>query len=182
MPQLWPQTRVLIDLPNCSSLEEITVKTNRFPVRLTTNLFPCVTKQGHTSAVTPGVTNGKPPGIPGDNSSHLSKYINADLTVLSTDLHLHFLFLLVLISSDVSVCKTPREENFPRTITLHNIQTHLIRTFFRGKNILHLWLLLPFENTVLFPSQSNSHNASSLEKKLRHIHKGLSNASELWCF
>ena len=146
------------------------MKTNRFPVRLTTNSFPCVTKRRHTSTVTPGETTGKPPGIPGDSSSHHSKYINADLTVLSTDLHLYFLFLLVLVSSDVSVCNTPRAENFPRTITLHNIQMHLIRTFFRGKNILHLWLLLPFENIVFFPSRSDSHNnASSLEKKLRHI-------------
>lgn len=143
MPQLRPQTRVLIDLPNCSSLEEITVKTNRFPVRLTTNSFPCATKQRHTSTVTPGVTS--------DNSSHHSKYINANLTVLPTDLHLHFLFLLVLISSDISVCKTPREENFPRTITLHNIQTPLIRTFFRGKNILHLWLLLPLKTLCYSP-------------------------------
>ena len=71
-----------MDLPNCSSLEKMTVQTNKLPVRSTTNSSQCVTKQLHISIVTPGVINAKSPGTPGDNTSYRSKYINAYLTIL----------------------------------------------------------------------------------------------------
>lgn len=54
----------------------------------------------------------------------------------------------------VSDCKTPRETTLPATITLHDLQTHLISTFFKRRNTLHLCSTFTFwqsSNSILLP-------------------------------
>lgn len=132
-PTSGPKPR---SLPHCPSLENMTAHSNEFQGS-TTDAVQRVAKYLHVSIVILGKQMPSPLG-------HWVTLSQKHIHVVSYNSCKSFhrappnMSYSSFASSYVSDCKTPREITLPAIITLHDLQTHLISTFFKGRNTLHL--------------------------------------------